>query len=141
MTPEQHAAKAKRIIAAMSKLTASDYEMVIEAAMLAGSQWFNAALHRLGLTAFHDDVMHAEYLSTAMRVKVSLMAPGLVEELEQIEQCRARYVRGNAERGEVVAKACVERLRRLEEIVGTACPVPGLAVYEISTRGVSHGRD
>lgn len=113
MTPEQHLAKAERITRAMEKLKPTDYEMQIEAAMLAGTHWLNIAVHRYGLTEAKDDVIHAEYMSGATRLKLSLVAPGLAEALDEIEQARPLFVRGDAPGGEAVAARCLERLRQL----------------------------
>ena len=113
MTPEQHRMKAERITRAMQKLKTTDYEMLIEAAMLAGTHWLNVALHRYGLTRPEDDVMHAEYLTGAARLKLSLVAPGVAEALDEIEQSRPRFVRGDAPGGEAAAIRCLQRLRDL----------------------------
>ncbi len=113
MSPEQHEAKAERITRAMDKLTECDYEMVIEAAMLAGTHWFNIAMHRFGLTAFDDDVMHAEYLTGALRLKTSLVAVNLTEALDEIEQLRPLFVRGDVPNGEAAARRCIELLEVL----------------------------
>ena len=141
MTPEQHFAKGERITHAMSKLTTSDYEMVIEAAMLAGGHWLNGALHRCGMTRRDEDVMHVEYLPLAISTKMSLIAPGLAELLDEIEQFRPIYVRGNAGGGETAAKRCIELLKRLRNIARTTRRVDGIETYAISSRGVAHARD
>jgi hypothetical protein len=130
MTPEQHRDKAERITRAMEKLKPGDYEMLIEAAMLAGTHWLNVALHRFGLTQPQDDVMHAEYMTGAMRVKLFLVAPGLAEALDEIEQSRPRFVRGDVPDGEVAAARCVERLRQLRAAADMARPFRRAAVAE-----------
>ena len=96
MSPEEHSAKALRIVKAMDKLTEADFEMVIEGSMLAGTHFLNMALHRSGLTEPHDDVVHAEYMSAAMRTKAGLVAGPLVEALQTIEEMRPFYVRGES---------------------------------------------
>jgi|SRR5665213_257475 len=136
MTPEQHIQKATRITQALSKLTLSDYEMVIESTMLAGSHWVNAALHRCGVTYYDEDAMHVEYLPLATRTKISLIIPGLLEGIEQIEQYRPMYVRGNAEGGEPVARRCIQLLDGLQKVAYTAERVRGLSTYSISPKGV-----
>ena len=122
MTPEQHLAKAERITRAMEKLKPADYEMLIEAAMLAGTHWLNTAMHRYGLTEAKDDVMHVEYLTGASRLKLSLVAPGLAEALEAIEQSRPGFVRGDVPGGEAAAARCLERLRELRAAAEGARP-------------------
>jgi hypothetical protein len=72
-----HRAKAERIEASLAKCHADEYEAVIEATMLAGTHWFNLALHALDLTTAHEDVLHAEYMTGAQRLKLSLIEPAL----------------------------------------------------------------
>ena len=50
MTPQEHRAKAERIERSLAKCGPTDYEMKIEAAMLAGTHWLNLALHRMGVS-------------------------------------------------------------------------------------------
>ena len=50
MMPECHAAKALRIERSLRKCCDEDFEAVVEGAMLAGTHWFDAALHRMSLT-------------------------------------------------------------------------------------------
>ncbi len=123
MTPEQHRSKAERITRAMEKLHTADYEMLIEAAMLAGTHWFNLALHRFGLTRPEDDVMHAEYLTGAARLKLFLVAPGVAEALDEIEHSRPHFVRGDVPGGEAAAIRCLEQLRRLHAAAEEARPL------------------
>jgi len=138
MTPDQHLAKAERIANSLAKLTTADYELVIEAAMLAGTHWFNAAAHRHGITSSDDDVMNVEYLPRALRVKISLIAPGLTELVEEIEQFRPIFVKGNVADGEAAAKRCGELLDHLRDRARTAQRPPGLATYNISTKGLAY---
>ncbi|MEO5671088.1 MAG: hypothetical protein ABIR26_10395, partial [Ramlibacter sp.] len=99
MTPEQHIQKAARVLASLRKLSADDYEMTLEAAMLAGTHLMNAVLHRRSITGAGDDVMHAEYMTMALRTRVQLEVPGLVESLDAIEQARPYFVRGGVAQG------------------------------------------
>ncbi|MGD9944649.1 MAG: hypothetical protein AB7L76_23690 [Burkholderiaceae bacterium] len=122
MSPEQHLAKAERILKAMDKLTEADFEMVIEASMLAGTHLLNAALHRMKLTEAGDDVMHAEYLSSAIRTKTTLIAGPLVEALQAIEEMRPFYVRGDVPNGEGAARRCLDLLEYLHVKADTAKP-------------------
>jgi hypothetical protein len=117
VTPDHHAARAERIAAALEKCTVDDYEAVIETAMLAGTHWFNVALHRMGLTGENEDVMHAEYLTGAMRLKLSLIEPEMLSALDRIEALRPGYVRGDEEGGRGAAE---EALRLLDLIRRTA---------------------
>lgn len=105
----------------MQKLTPDDYEMLIEAAMIAGTQLFNVCLHRLGVTAENEDVMHSEYLTGHQRIRISLLAPGLAELLDEIEQLRPAYVRGDFEHGQAAAQRCVKALAALNERTQAIC--------------------
>lgn len=118
MTPEAHRLKAERIEASLVKCYAEDYEAVIEGSMLAGSHWFNLALHAMGITSVQEDALHAEYLSAALRLKVSLIKPAMLEALDFIERARAGYVRGNLQGGIEAAQQCrlrLELIRRSAE--------------------------
>ena len=85
MNPASHADRAAQVLRSLSKLDADDYEMRIEAAMLAGTQLLNVCLHRMGITSDVEDVMHAEYLGGPVRIKADLLAPGLVDLLLRID--------------------------------------------------------
>jgi hypothetical protein len=123
MRPELHQKKAERIVRSLAKCSPHDYEAVIEGAMLAGSHWFNLALHAYGLLPLDQDVMHAEFLTKAERLRVTLVARELVEALEEIEASRALYVRGNAAGGEEMARralALLDRVRQIRPVRTTA---------------------
>jgi hypothetical protein len=78
MTPGQHRQKASRIERSLAKCTLEDAEATIEAAMLAGTHWFNAALHDMGFTPHERDVLHAQYLPGSDRLKLSLLRPKML---------------------------------------------------------------
>ena len=50
MNAEHHRQQAERIERSLAMLGRDDWEMKIEAAMLAGTHWANYALHRRGVT-------------------------------------------------------------------------------------------
>lgn len=118
MSPQQHVAKAGRILTAMRKLSTGDHEMVIEATMLAGTHLLNAVLHRESITTAEQDVLHAEYMTVALRTRTQLQLPGLVESLDAIEQLRPYHVRGNVAGGVGAAQAALRSLQRIREIAG-----------------------
>ena len=122
MKIEAHEAKADRITRSLAKCTPEDYEAVIEGAMLAGTHWFNVALHRYGVTAADDDVMHAEYLTGAVRLKLSLIAPNLTAALDEIENARPRFVRGDIAGGSGVAVCCLKLLSTIRGFARDAKP-------------------
>lgn len=127
MSPESHRSKAERIERSLQKCTSADYEAVIEGAMLAGSHWFNYALHAYGLRAPADDVMHAEFLTKAERTKVAVVSQELVEALEEIEAARAMFVRGSAAGGEEMARRALHLLGRIRSIALAAAPLRPVA--------------
>jgi hypothetical protein len=122
---DQHRAKAERITRSLGKCTTADYEAVIEGAMLAGAHWLNLALHEFGLWPPDRDVMHAEFLTRAERLKVCVVGAEMVEALEEIEAARALYVRGDAPGGEDAARRALARLARIREGALAARPVRG----------------
>ena len=127
LSPELHRSKAERIARSLQKCTPADYEAVIEGAMLAGSDWFNYALHAYGLRAPGEDVMHAEFLTKAERLKVALASRELVEALEEIEASRAMFVRGSAAGGEEMARRALQLLNRIRSIALAAAPLRPIA--------------
>jgi hypothetical protein len=95
MNTEHHIAAAARIERSLQKCLAQDCEMKIEGAMLAGTHWLNAALHRSGVTQSPGDVMHT-YLLTVNEYRRLCVADGeIVRALSEIEDLRAPFVRGN----------------------------------------------
>jgi hypothetical protein len=117
MTPQLHAARAARVLSSLAKLDPGAYEMRIEAAMLAGTQLLNVALHELGITAASDDIMHAEYMGGPVRIKADLLAPGLVDLLLQIEMLRPGHVRGDLSNGEEAGARAMDLLAQLRRRV------------------------
>lgn len=115
MKTHQHAERAERVMRSLQKLDPADYEMRIEAAMIAGTQLFNVCLHKLGVTSESDDVMHSEYLTGHQRIRIKLLSPGLAELLDEIEQLRPTHVRGDFGHGEQAAERCLTALRQLHE--------------------------
>ena len=109
MTPEFHRQKAQKITRAMRHFTTRDYEAVIEGCMLAGTHWFNVAMHKYGLRPPKDDVMHAEYLHSADRTRINLLAPQILKAIDEIEASRALFVRGNVKGGGRGGSPCSEK--------------------------------
>ena len=107
----------------MRKLTDADHEAVIEASMLAGTHWFNIALHRIGLLAPDSDIMHAEFLHGGQRRLLMLHSPVMLNALDEIEGYRAGFVRGDLEGGEKVAARCRTLLNVIREQALSARPL------------------
>ncbi|MGF6970340.1 hypothetical protein OKW43_007435 [Paraburkholderia sp. WC7.3g] len=95
MNAEHHMEAAARIEHSLEKCLPQDCEMKIEGAMLAGTHWLNAELHRSGVTLPVSDVMHT-YLLTVNEYRRLCVADGeMVRALSEIEDLRAPFVRGN----------------------------------------------
>ena len=94
MTPHEHEAAAQRIENSLRKCGPDDHEIVIEAAMLAGSHWLNAHLHRLGATQPAQDVMHTYLLVVNELRRLSVADGQAVAALAAIEDLRPGFVRG-----------------------------------------------
>lgn len=128
MKPEIHAARAAGVLRSLHKLDIADYEMCIEVAMLAGTQLLNVCLHRLGITAAAEDVMHAEYFGGPACIKAKLLAPGLSDLLLEIEMLRPGYVRGDFRDGVRAARRALDLLAQIQaracQIDAALVPVP-----------------
>mgnify|MGYP003585357415 FL=1 len=120
MTPEHHRARAQRIERSLAKLGDGDWEIRIEAAMLAGTHWINHVLHRVGASAASEDMVHASMCTVSVLRKYKLAEPELIAHLEEIEELRPLFVRGDMDAGEQAAQRAPallasigERARRL----------------------------
>jgi len=109
MKIDEHRAKARNIERSLLRCTLDDYETVIEGCMLAGTHHFNILLHDRG-SPLEQDVMHAEFLSVAVRRKSRVMMPGVLEALDEIERFRTSYVRGDLPGGTQAAQRALECL-------------------------------
>ena len=123
MKPEFHRDKAKRITRAMRHFSARDYEAVIEGCMLAGTHWFNVALHKYGLRMDDHDVLHAEYLHAADRTRINIVAPQILSAIDEIEAFRALYVRGNVKNGGKAARRALKNLNIIKLTAQKARPI------------------
>lgn len=99
MTPENHRAKAERIEHSLAKLGDADWEIRIEAAMLAGTHWVNFILHRTGVSMEAEDMVHASMTLVSVLRKYRLAEPELIAQLEEIEELRPLFVRGDMDGG------------------------------------------
>ena len=95
MKIEDHISKCDRIERSSAKFNRdADYEMFVEACMLAGTHLLNAVLHRTGITRENDDLLHSDKppLDKAVPQEISEM----MRRLKQIEDLRSGYLRGKA---------------------------------------------
>ena len=108
MKAEYHRMKAERIERSLAVLTDDDWEMKLEAAMLAGTHWANYALHRRGVSADNEDIVHTSMCVVNVLRKYSLAEKELLAQLDEIEELRPLYVRGDVPGGrEAGARALV----------------------------------
>ena len=113
MTPEEHRAKAEKIERSLAKCGPQDYEMKIEAAMLAGTHWLNVALHRMGVTPPQTDVLHTYMLTVNDLRKYRVADAELLDALTEIEDIRPGFVRGNLPGGDKAAQRALALLSLL----------------------------
>jgi hypothetical protein len=110
MIVEEHRAKAERIERSLAKCGASDFEMKIEGAMLAGTHWLNVALHQMGVTEPEADVFHTYLLTVNEYRRLSVADQALIKALSEIEDMRPAFVRGNFPGGPHAAQRALELL-------------------------------
>jgi len=95
MKIENHINKSERIERSAGKfIRDADYEMFVEACMLAGTHLLNAVLHRGGITPDDDDLLHSD--KPALGSPVSAEIVEMMRKLKEIEDLRSGYLRGNA---------------------------------------------
>lgn len=113
MKPELHRTRALRIEASLAKCGADDWEIRIEAAMLAGTHWANYALHRHGVSAETEDIVHTSMLVVNTLRKYAIVEADLLRDLGEIEELRPLFVRGDLPGGVSAADRAVELLRAI----------------------------
>jgi hypothetical protein len=115
MKAEQHKHRAERIERSLALLGPADWEMKIEAAMLAGTHWANYALHRCRVTVDDEDIVHTSMLVVNMLRKYSIVEGGLLRALAEIEELRPLHVRGDAPGSEAAAARALQLLNEISE--------------------------
>ena len=115
MKAEQHRQRAERIERSLAKLGRDDWEMKIEAAMLAGTHWANYALHRRGVSPEAEDIVHTTMLIVNMLRKYSLAEGELLRELAEVEELRPIHVRGDMPGGRDAAERALQLLAAIGE--------------------------
>ncbi len=121
MNIEQHIAAATRIEHSLEKCRAEDVEMQIEAAMLAGTHWLNAALHHMGVTPPAKDVFHSYLLTVNEYRRLCVANEEMVRALSEIEDLRPPFVRGNWPG----AQAAADRARGLLSVIRRGATTAG----------------
>jgi hypothetical protein len=110
MRSDQHRQKAENIERSLALLDEGDWEMRIEAAMLAGTHWANYALHVQGVSPDSEDIVHTSMLVVNMLRKYSIAQRELLEALAEIEELRPLHVRGDLEGGAAAGRRALELL-------------------------------
>lgn len=110
MRAEQHREKAERIERSLVHLGDEDWEMRIEAAMLAGTHWANHALHRRGLSTDAEDVIHTTMCAVNVLRKYELAEKSLLDELAEVEELRPLHVRGDVPGGPAAGRRALRLL-------------------------------
>jgi len=116
MNIEKHREKALRIERSLTKCRAADYEIRIEAAMLAATHWVNLAYHRMGATPEQQDVMHSYMLVVNEYRRLAAADERLIGMLAEIEDLRPVHVRGDAPGGTDAADRAVGLLAQIRAI-------------------------
>ena len=126
MKAEQHRARAERIERSLAKLSAADAEAMIDACMLASSQWINAGLHTLGVSADEDDFVHPFMLYGRQRHALEhALGAEVMRASDAIEGYRPFFVRGDDPVGAHAAKRALELLEIVREHVKAALGASG----------------
>jgi len=95
MKIEEHVDKCMRIERSATKFNQdADYEMFVEACMLAGTHLLNAALHGIGITPDGSDLLHSDKPNLDVAVPTEIAE--MMRKLKQIEDLRSGYLRGKA---------------------------------------------
>ncbi|BCG03892.1 hypothetical protein PPGU19_084600 (plasmid) [Paraburkholderia sp. PGU19] len=138
MKAENHRRKAENIENSLKLLREVDWEMKIEAAMLAGTHWANYTLHRSGLSSDSEDIVHNSMLVVNMLRKYSLAEGELLGALTEIEELRPFYVRGDLPDG---SRAAERALAMLNSIRALACRSRSPLCRRVSSREGCRARD
>lgn len=115
MIPELHREMAERIERSIAVCQENDWEMKIEAAMLAGTHWANYALHCHGVCAEQEDIIHTSMLVVNTLRKYAIVEPELLRALGEIEEMRPLYVRGDLKGGREAALRALALLGEINE--------------------------
>lgn len=110
MKAELHRQRAERIERSVAKCTDQDWEIRIEAAMLAGTHWANYTLHRRGVTGDDEDIVHTTMTVVAYLEKYKLAERRLLTDLAEIEALRPLHVRGDVDGGPEAGRRALELL-------------------------------
>jgi len=115
MKAEHHRERAERIERSLARLGPRDWEMKIEAAMLAGTHWANYALHCRGVSPHTEDIVHTSMLVVNTLRKYSIVEADLLQALGEVEELRPLYVRGDMPNGPAAGDRALHLLAAIGE--------------------------
>jgi len=109
-----HVTKARRIEETMvNRLDRDrDYEIFVEACMLAGTHLLNAVLHKFSVTREGSDLLHSDKPRLEVPIRVELQP--LFAAMKFIEDLRPGYLRGIKPWSKDDGTKCLESFRRVK---------------------------
>lgn len=113
MKPERHRHLAQRIERSLRRCGDQDWEMKIEAAMLAGTHWANYALHLQRVSGLSEDIVHTSMLVVNVLRKYSILEGAMMQQLGEIEELRPLHVRGDVPGGDAAARRALQLLEQI----------------------------
>lgn len=90
-----------------------DYELVVEAYMLAGTHLLNAILHRLSVTSEDFDLLHSN--KPALKTPIEARLRPLFDAMRVIEDLRPGYLRGMKPWSVEDGKRCAEHYATVKQ--------------------------
>lgn len=120
MRISDHVTKAQRIEDTMiRKLDPdADYEIYVEACMLAGTHLLNALLHKYAVIDDQSDLLHSDKPALQTPVKAELRP--LFDAMKFIEDLRPGYLRGTTTWNRDYGKQCAERFNQVKQFAQQA---------------------
>lgn len=116
MTPDRHRELAQNIERSLQHCSEGDWEIQIEAAMLAGTHWTNFALHQHGVSSLSEDIIHTSMLVVNIYRKYCIVEKRMIEALAEIEELRPLYVRGDVAGGPAAASRAMALLDEIADL-------------------------
>lgn len=112
-----HVTKARRIEETMKRKLDrdGDYEIFVEACMLAGTHWLNAVLHKLSITNEGSDLLHSDKPPLPGSPRPELRP--YFAAMKFIEDLRPGYLRGTKTWSANDGKRCLECYQQVKAYV------------------------
>lgn len=127
MKVADHVTKAQRIEDTMLRKLdpEADYEIYVEACMLAGTHLLNAVLHRYAVTDERSDLLHSD--KPALNAPVRPELRPLFDAMKFIEDLRPGYLRGTNAWNPDHGRQCAERFNQVKRFAQQALQQHGEA--------------